>query len=66
MSNLSDAEIGFKVIREDRLLCGCINLIFLGDQAKTHKSFTSSHQELLSEAMKGFALDDPVFMHYLR
>lgn len=59
MSNLSEAEIGFKVIRGHRLLCGCINLIFLGDRAKPHKSFTSSHQELLSKALRRFTLHDP-------
>ena len=58
MSNLSEVEIGFKVIREDRLLCGHINLIFLGDWETPHKSFTSSHQELLSKPLKGFTLDD--------
>lgn len=58
--NMSGAEIGFKVIREDRLLCGCRNLTFLGDrQKKPHKSFTSTPQELLSKAPKGFTLDDP-------
>lgn len=59
MLNLREVEIGLKVIREDRLLCGCINLIFLVHQAKPRKSFTSSHQELLSKALKGFTLDDP-------
>lgn len=34
MSDLSEAEIGCRVVREDRLLGGGMNLLFLGDQAK--------------------------------
>lgn len=66
MINLSQVETGFKVLLEDRLLCGCINLVILEYQAKSPKFFTSSHQELPSKAVKDFIRDDPKSFSILR